>query len=233
MSPAETPRIVIVEDDATLRAVMAELFRLQQIEVEDVDSVTGFFSVWDARRFDLVLLDLNLVDEDGLVLLRKVRQRDDVPIFVVSGRDDRDTRIGALEMGADDYICKPFDTQELVLRVKNYLRRLGRRADTEGRRPKIWRFAGWVLDEETRQLTNTEERPVYLTRAEYDLLLALLRARGRPLSKIQLADAVGGGNLDTSPETVAVLIHRLRRKLGDKEIIQTLSGVGYKVQPEA
>ncbi len=233
MSPAKSPHIVIVEDDATLRAVMAELFRLQGIEVEEVESVSGFFAAWDAQRFDLVLLDLNLVDEDGLVLLRKVRQRDDVPIFVVSGRNDRDTRIGALEMGADDYICKPFDTQELVLRVKNYLRRLGRRTDTEGRRPSVWRFAGWVLDEDTHQLINAEQHPVYLTRTEYELLLALLRARGRPLSKIQLADAVGGGSLDTSPETVAVLIHRLRRKFGDKEIIQTLSGVGYKVQPEA
>lgn len=224
-------RIMVVEDDATLRCVLVDIFKMQGFEVFDSEGVDDFFDVWRQQQFDLVLLDLNLMDEDGLVLLRKLRMQSDVPLFVVSGRSDRETRLAALEMGADDYVMKPFDTRELVMRVQNFLNRVAR-IKGEGSEPQqrnLWEFGDWSLSELSKSLAHTDGREVYLTRSEFKILLALVRAGGSVLSKMQLMDVVDRGNYETTPETIAVLIHRVRKKMTDKSIIQTVSGFGYRI----
>jgi DNA-binding response OmpR family regulator len=170
-----------------------------------------------------------LLDESSLVVLRKLRQRDDVPVFLTA-EPEEGQRLAALEMGADDVLSQSCSQRELLLRIRNFLhRRLRQQHFSLQARQKVWSFGDWTLEEGTRLLTNHEGQTAQLTRAEFDLLLALARAGNRPLSKMQLSDAVGRGNLDTSPETIAVLIHRLRKKLGCKTVIQTLSGVGYRL----
>lgn len=224
-------RIIIVEDDITLRSVLVEVFRMQGFDVAEVEGVEDFFEIWRQQQFDLVLLDLNLLDEDGLVLLRKLRMQSDVPLFVVSGRSDRETRLAALEMGADDYVMKPFDTRELVMRVRNFLNRMARSkgAESEPENRNQWEFADWTLSELSKSLAHADGREVYLTRSEFKILLALVRAGGSVLSKMQLMDVVDRGNYETTPETIAVLIHRIRKKMTDKRIIQTVSGFGYRI----
>jgi DNA-binding response OmpR family regulator len=225
-------RIILVEDDITLRSVLVEVFRMQGFAVEQVEGVDDFFDMWRQQQFDLVLLDLNLVDEDGLVLLRKLRMQSDIPLFVVSGRSDRETRLAALEMGADDYVVKPFDTRELVIRVQNFLNRMARIKGEEGSEPQqrnIWEFGNWSLSELSKGLAHVDGREVYLTRSEFKILLALVRAGGNVLSKMQLMDVVDRGNYETTPETIAVLIHRVRKKMADKRMIQTVSGFGYRI----
>lgn len=226
---------MIVEDDATLRSVMVDIFKMQGFEVFDSEGVDEFFNIWRQQQFDLVLLDLNLMDEDGLVLLRKLRMQSDVPLFVVSGRTDRETRLAALEMGADDYVMKPFDTRELVMRVQNFLQRFSRvqGEKKESQSQQHWEFGDWTLSESSKTLTHTDGREIYLTRSEFKILLALVRAGGSVLSKMQLMDVVDKGQYETTAETIAVLIHRIRRKMDDKKIIQTISGFGYRIRTGA
>lgn len=225
-------RIIFVEDDVTLRSVLVEILKMQGFEVDEAEGINDFFSLWENYRYDLILLDLNLIDEDGLVLLRKLRLQSDVPLFVVSGRADRDTRLAALEMGADDYIVKPFDTQELLVRIRNFLRRVA--CMMEGvsvvDAKKEWRLGDWILSEKTCNIHNSSGEEVYLTPSEYRILLTLVRAGNAYVSKMNLIDVIDYGQGETSPETVAVLIHRLRRKLGDKSIIQTMSKHGYRIR---
>lgn len=225
-------RIILVEDDITLRSVLVEVFRLQGYEVDEAEGVDEFFSLWKKHSYDLILLDLNLVDEDGLVLLRKLRLQSDVPLFVVSGRTDRETRLAALEMGADDYIVKPFDTQELLVRSKNFLGRMARMK--EGAPSAIqkaeWQLGNWKFSEKTCSLISAEGEEVYLIPSEYRILLTLIRAESGYVSKMSLMDVIDYGQCETSPETIAVLIHRIRRKLGDKTLIQTMPKYGYRIR---
>ena len=204
------------------------------IQVDHALRAEELFALWDYQRYDLVILGQSLPDENGLVLLRKLRQRDPVPIFFVTEGGDMEVSLMALEMGADDVFDKPACSQHfkaMTLKLGNFLDRIARLKNPAwSKAQRRWVFADWTLEEETRMLVNNEGEQLKLTRAEFDLLLALVRAESRPLSRMQLSDAVGRGNLDTSPETIAVLIHRLRKKLGCKQVIQTLSGVGYRIQ---
>ncbi|WP_028304257.1 response regulator transcription factor [Oceanospirillum maris] len=225
-------RIIIVEDDMTLRSLLVEIFRLQGFDVDEAEGVDAFFSIWKERDYHLILLDLNLVDEDGLVLLRKIRLKSDVPLFVVSGRADRETRLAALEMGADDYIVKPFDTQELLIRTRNFLRRMNNKQEglNQATNKNGWKLGSWLLSEKTCSLQSESGGEVYLTQSEYKVLLTLLRAQGAYVSKMMLMDAIDDGQFDSSPETIAVLIHRIRRKIGNKDIIHTMQKHGYRIR---
>ncbi|WP_404416587.1 response regulator transcription factor [Marinospirillum sp.] len=229
-------RIIFVEDDITLRSVLVEVFRIQGFVVDEAEGVDEFFAFWKKQSYDLILLDLNLVDEDGLVLLRKLRLQSDVPLFVVSGRTDRETRLAALEMGADDYIVKPFDTQELLVRVRNFLGRMSRMKGgvLASIQMAEWKLGKWIFSEKTCSLQSAEEEgegeEVYLTPSEYKILLTLVRAQGAYVNKMKLMDVIDYGQCETSPETIAVLIHRIRRKLGDKTMIQNMPKHGYRIR---
>ena len=230
MTNALSGRLMIIEDDPTLSAVMAELFQMNGLSVDLCHSLSDFRQHYQAGRYDLLLLDLALLDEDGLQLIQQLRPQDKVPIFVISAKSDPATRRLTLKLGADDFIAKPFDGQELLLKVSNFLARMGLINLSLPADQSLWRLGAWNVDPAARQVINTEGEIAELTRAEFDLLFALVKSGGRPLGKAHLARVIGDESQPGRSDSVTVLVHRIRKKLGDKQAIQTLSGVGYRVQ---
>jgi two-component system OmpR family response regulator len=182
---------------------------------------------------NVVILDLRLGQEDGLDLLRDVRSNSDVPVIIVTGhRRDEIDRVVGLELGADDYLTKPFNLRELLARVRAVLRRFdsGRAAPARAHDRSRFRFSGWQLDQKTRRLTGPDGAPVALTKGEYALLVAFLEAPQRPLSREHLLQATRVHE-DVFDRSLDVQILRLRRKLerdpSAPAVIQTERGVGY------
>lgn len=181
----------------------------------------------------IVILDLKLGQEDGLDLLREIRARSDIPVIIVTGhRRDEIDRVVGLELGADDYVTKPFNLRELLARVHAVLRRVGTARAAPPRDPERGRFAfsGWQLDRRLRRLSDPDGAPVVLTKGEYALLVAFLEAPQRPLSREHLLQATRVHE-DVFDRSIDVQILRLRRKLerdpSAPRMIQTERGVGY------
>jgi DNA-binding response OmpR family regulator len=178
-----------------------------------------------ASQFDLVLLDLGLPARDGLDVLRELRRRGNAtPVIIVTARDDRQDRIAGLDAGADDYIVKPFDLDEVAARMRSVLRRVSGRGD-----PTI-RVGDISLDPVTRAVER-QGQPVTLSAHEYAVLEALLQRPGAILSRAQLEDRLYGWDAGVESNAIEVYIHALRRKLGS-EAIRTLRGVGYFVSKQ-
>lgn len=191
----------------------------------------------DSEAIDLVPLDLGLPDEDGLVLARQVRARSSLPIIVVTARKEQKDRLAALEIGADDYLTKPFDPEELTLRVRNILGRAGDGSNTNAEealreRTEVFKFLGWTLDAGGHSLTGPDGDKVTLTRAEFNLLTSLARAPNRVLSRDYLLDAVSQDADAPTDRLIDILISRVRKKIEPNpkkpEIITTVVGCGYK-----
>ena len=191
----------------------------------------------NSEAIDPVLLDLGLPDEDGLVLARQVRTRSSLPIIVVTARKEQKDRLAALEIGADDYLTKPFDPEELTLRVRNILGRAGDGSNTNAEealreRTEVFKFLGWTLDAGGHSLTGPDGDKVTLTRAEFNLLTSLARAPNRVLSRDYLLDAVSQDADAPTDRLIDVLISRVRKKIEPNpkkpEIITTVVGCGYK-----
>ena len=191
----------------------------------------------DSEAIDLVLLDLGLPDEDGLVLARQVRARSSLPIIVVTARKEQKDRLAALEIGADDYLTKPFDPEELTLRVRNILGRAGDGSNTNAEealreRTEVFKFLGWTLDAGGHSLTGPDGDKVTLTRAEFNLLTSLARAPNRVLSRDYLLYAVSQDADAPTDRLIDILISRVRKKIEPNpkkpEIITTVVGCGYK-----
>ena len=191
----------------------------------------------DSEAIDLALLDLGLPDEDGLVLARQVRARSSLPIIVVTARKEQKDRLAALEIGADDYLTKPFDPEELTLRVRNILGRAGDGSNTNAEealreRTEVFKFLGRTLDAGGHSLTGPDGDKVTLTRAEFNLLTSLARAPNRVLSRDFLLDAVSQDADAPTDQLIDVLISRVRKKIEPNpkkpKIITTVVGCGYK-----
>jgi two-component system, OmpR family, response regulator len=225
--------VLVVEDDPALQRMILNYFGENNIRTlvasnrqEMVDQLLG-------TEVNLVILDLRLGLEDGLDLLREVRLSSDVPVIIITGhrRDDIDRVVG-LELGADDYLTKPFNLRELLARVRAVLRRfdVGRVAPARDPERGRFRFSGWQLDRKIRQLTDPAGAPVALTKGEYAMLLAFLEAPQRPLSREHLLQATRVHE-DVFDRSIDVQILRLRRKLerdpSAPRVIQTERGVGY------
>lgn len=222
--------ILVVEDDATSRITLAGYFEKEGFrvtEAEDGDAMRDAFAAGDV---DLVMLDIRLPGDDGLTLLKEIRQKSDIGVIMVTGRSDDVDRVVALEIGADDYVVKPFNPRELLARAKNLLRRTeaARLADRDAR---VRHFAGWTLDLDMRRLVSETGEDVRLTRGEFELLAALTAHPGRVLTRDNLLDYLNHREWDPSDRTVDVLIGRLRRKIEDDpkdpSMIVTVHGVGY------
>ena len=191
----------------------------------------------DSEAIDLVPLDLGLPDEDGLVLARQVRARSSLQIIVVTARKEQKDRLAALEIGADDYLTKPFDPEELTLKVRNFLGRAGDGSNTNAEealreRTEVFKFLGWTLDAGGHSLTGPDGDKVTLTRAEFNLLTSLARAPNRVLSRDYLLDAVSQDADAPTDRLIDVLISRVRKKIEPNpkkpEIITTVVGCGDK-----
>ncbi len=182
---------------------------------------------------DLVLLDVLLPDGDGFEALRLLRQSSDLPVIMLTGVDGPDDRVHGLEAGADDYVCKPFDPNELIARVRSVLRRAEgpSRVVDQGGLCTVYSFAGYDIDVTRRTLTDRNGRDIELTAGEFDLLLALAEAPNRPLSRDQLLDKTRSREWSPYDRSIDVLIGRLRKKIEENPakpaLIKTVRTVGY------
>lgn len=226
VSPA---KLLIVEDDLALASLMAAYFETAGFQVRSVDTASAMFLALASQRPDAILLDLELPDEDGFVLVRRLRRTSDIPIVIVTARSDADFRVTGLEIGADDYVTKPFDARELVARVRNILARAGRRSRSGGDVV----IDGIALHPEDHLVIDRAGTVVHLTPSESAILAALVRAHGRPLSRDQLLDA--GDNLDgpESARSIDITVSRLRRKIErdprKPTLLITVQGLGYRL----
>jgi two-component system, OmpR family, response regulator len=226
-------RVLLVDDDLTLQHMVAnylEEHNMRVVSASRRQDVTREFAVGEPN---LLILDLRLGQEDGLDLLREIRLRSDVPVIITTGqRCDEIDRVVGLELGADDYMIKPFSLRELLARIRAVLRRreIGRDASQRDSERGRCRFGRWQLDRRTRRLTDLNEIPVALTKGEYALLTAFLDAPQRPLTREHLLQATRVHE-DVFDRSIDVQVLRLRRKLeadaSAPRVIQTERGVGY------
>lgn len=230
--------LLIVEDDEMVQALLAAYLENEGFRVSLAATGKQMLACVDSEPIDMVLLDLGLPDEDGLVLARQVRARSALPIVVLTARKEQKDRLAALEIGADDYMTKPFDPAELVLRVRNLLGRTetGATAEPAKARIEVFRFAGWTLDVGAHTLADAGGAKVPLTRAEFNLLAALARAPNRVLSRAFLLDAVSQDADAPTDRLIDVLVSRVRKKIEadpkKPRIITTVVGSGYKFTAE-
>lgn len=227
-------RILVVDDDAIVRSLLTGRLEAVGHAVTAVGSGAEMSEALTSDEFDLVMLDLGLPDEDGIVLLRQIRTRQATPVVVLTSRDDSLARRTALELGADDYIGKDVDPEEILLRVRNILSRAGHRTvgGEIGGGPQVFEFSGWQLDPAERTLTDPGGVEVGLTAAEFDILHLLVRASGRVLSRDQLLDGLMRADDVPTDRMVDAYVSRIRRKMGDRRFITTVTGVGYRFVPE-
>jgi DNA-binding response OmpR family regulator len=223
--------ILVVDDDAAIRELIREYLAEHDFKVSVAESGADMDRVLSAEIVDLVILDLKLPDEDGLAIARRLRESLDLPIIILTGRKDEVDRVMGLELGADDYVTKPFSQRELLARIKAVLRRTeGKRATRRGENVRAYRFAGWELNTGTRRLKGPAGQSVELTNSEYALLVAFLRSPQRVLSRDQLLEASRLHD-DIYDRSIDVQILRLRRKIEESpnqpSLIRTERGAGY------
>ena len=228
-----SPHILVVDDEPEIAEVLRRYLTGQGYRVSTAGGGAEMRRVMAEGSVDLVLLDLGLPGEDGLALMRSLRKTSSVAVIVVTGRGDPVDRIVGLEVGADDYVTKPFDVRELAARVRSVLRRTLDKPDgPETTTPvEVIRFAGWTLDLGARRLDSPHAKVIDLTTGEFELLAALVRSPGRVLSRDELLEATRNREAGPFDRTIDVQVGRLRRKLETDpqhpELIKSVRGAGY------
>jgi two-component system, OmpR family, response regulator len=221
--------ILIVDDEADIRSLLRTYLGAQGLRVSEADSGAEALRVLSRQKPHLALIDLGLPDQDGLSLIRAVRDRHQVPIIILTGRGDTVDKVVGLELGADDYVTKPFDLRELLARIKTVLRRAAATATAPA--TEILRFAGFELRLGEHRLCNSGGAEIALTTGEFKLLAALALKAQRALTRDEILEATHGREAGAYDRTVDMQITRLRRKLGDDPkqpaLIRSVRGVGY------
>ncbi len=225
--------ILVVDDDAEIRSLLSEYLQKNGYRVTAVADGRGMWAALDGGpRADIVVLDLMLPGDDGLTLCRNLRARSELPVIMLTARGEETDRIVGLEMGADDYLAKPFNPRELLARIKSILRRA--RSLPENLQPddvSRLRFAGWTLDVAARNLLSPDGVVVALSGTEYKLLRVFLAHPNRVLNRDQLIDLMLSRDASPFDRSIDVQVSRLRHRLGEnpKEpgIIKTVRGEGY------
>ena len=227
-----TDHILIVDDDAEIRGLLTRYLEKNGLRATAVGDGRAMWLALERATVDLIVLDLMLPGDDGLTLCRTLRTKSDTPVIMLTARGDETDRIVGLEMGADDYLPKPFSARELLARIKVILRRT--RALPPNLKPQdeqLMRFAGWVLDTSRRQLVSPQGVVTPIGGAEYKLLCVFLEHPNRVLDRDQLLDLSQGREADPLDRSIDVQVSRLRRRLGDDphspRLIKTVRGAGY------
>ena len=229
------PSIILVEDDAALRTLTARALQENGYLVRSARSAPEMWIAFDGGPVDLVLLDIMLPGTDGIDLCRQIRRKSDVPIIFISAKGSEADRVIGLEIGADDYLPKPFGTRELIARVRAVLRRGGMERQPEGPRESEARFDGWSVNFPRRELRAASGAIVDLTGAEFDLLATFLAQPQRVIARERLIELSRTRLGDSSDRSIDVLVSRLRRKLaaeGRPAPIITVRGFGYMLNVE-
>jgi two-component system OmpR family response regulator len=229
-----TKHVTIVDDDPDVRALLARSLGADGYQVTALESGVGIEDVIASNHIDLVILDIGLPDVDGLTITQKIRRNSDVAIIIVSGRGDLADRVVGLEIGADDYITKPFEPREILARVRTVLRRgryQGANSGPAAEPHLLYEFGDWKLDATAQLLHHGNGEPVCLTSGEFRLLEAMVTRANRVLTRDQLMDVCYGNNSPAFDRSIDVCVGRLRRKLLDDPrnpaIIRTVRNGGY------
>nr|WP_301294721.1 response regulator [Pseudomonas sp. S3E17] len=224
---------MIVDDDLEVLALLKKFFMQHGYAVETVAGGTELWAAMERHPADLIILDLMLPGENGLLLCQRLRQQYATPVIMLTAMGELSDRVVGLEMGADDYLSKPFDARELLARVRAVLRRAGEGGPVlgESARPLI-RFAGWQLDVTRRELRSPDEVMIPLSSGEFDLLLVFVEHPQRVLTREQLLNLARGHSHDAFDRSIDVQVSRLRRKLEfdtkRPAMIRTVRNGGYQ-----
>lgn len=232
MSEEPVQRLLVVDDDVDIRSLLAEQLSTAGFAVSTAGSGAEMRRLLEQEHIDLIVLDLNLPREDGLTLCRDLRARSSTPVIMLTARSEPVDRIVGLEMGADDYLAKPFEPRELLARIRNVLRRTeslpsGLEPVTSGQA----KFADWSLDMQKRHLMDPAGRVVVLSGAEFRLLRVFVAHPNRVLTREQLVALSSGRAYESQQRAIDLQISRLRHKLGDdvatSPLIKTVRNEGY------
>ena len=231
------PHLLLVDDDEDILSLLTKFFRNHSHVVSVAQNGVAMFAALEQQPVDLVILDVMLREEDGFSLCRRLRAQSPVPIIMLTAMADHTDRVVGLELGADDYLTKPFDQRELLARVKAVLRRTAEKATAPTRsetRP-VLRFAGWRLDVARRELRSSDNALVLLSGGEFDLLLAFAEHAQRVLTRDQLIDFARGSSHVAYDRSIDVQVSRLRYKLEEDPknpmLIRTVRNGGYIFAP--
>lgn len=232
----EPINVLIVDDEVEVRTLLREYFELEGYRVSEAGDGTGLREHLEKHPVTLITLDVNLPGQDGFALAREIRAQRNVPIIMISGKQDPIDQVIGLELGADDYITKPFNLREVLARVRAVLRRY-RHDDspaasvTGQRKDERYSFEGFVLSIPRRELTDANGRVIDLTAAEFNLLELLVMRPARVMTRDNIMDALKGHDWSPLDRSIDTLVARLRKKVeGDTDhprLIKTVRGVGY------
>jgi two-component system OmpR family response regulator len=227
----QTPHILFVEDDADIRSLVADFLAQNGYRMSVARDGRELDRALEVSRIDLLILDIMLPKEDGLSMCRRIRAASDVPIIMLTARGSEIDRVVGLEMGADDYLTKPFGTHELLARIRALLRRANLSRAPREHRPASLSFAGWKLDLGARRLQSADGAAVPLTGGEFELLVAFCEHPRRILTREQLLDLTRGRAAALFDRSIDIQVSRLRRKIEenpkDPVLIQTVRSGGY------
>ncbi|HUB90254.1 MAG TPA: response regulator [Dyella sp.] len=244
ISPSQAPsasqqaHVLVVDDDPEITKILARYFASHGFRVSTASNGLQLRRVIEAESVDIVMLDLGLPDEDGLGLMRHLRERWYGPVIIVTGRGESVDRVVGLELGADDYVTKPFDLRELLARVRSVLRRFSQSTiktvapNIESRR---FTFDGYELDLQSHGLLDPQGKPISLTSGEFALLRTLVENANKVLSRDQLMTQIHGRDAGPYDRSIDVQIGRLRRKIevdaANPQRIKSIRGAGYLFSP--
>jgi two-component system OmpR family response regulator len=232
-----TPHLLLVDDDREILSLLSQFLAKHAYRVSTARDGAAMWKQLKHAEIDLIVLDLMLPGEDGLSLCRRLRATSATPVIMLTAMGEETDRIVGLEIGADDYLPKPFNPRELLARIKAVLRRAEGRAAPDGPRPprQILAFAGWRLDATQRQLHDALGAPVALSSGEFDLLLAFAENPQRVLTRDRLLDLARGRSAVPFDRSIDVQVSRLRRKIepdpAEPTLIRTVRGGGYIFTP--
>jgi len=234
VSSLPRPHVLVVDDDASVRRLVDDYLLENDFRVSGAATGAELMSALGAQVIDLVLLDLRLQGEDGMQLLRQVRAHSQIPVIILTGRSEEADRVMGLELGADDYLTKPFSPRELLARIRTVLRRTHAGQEVHGAPVcRAYRIPGWELNLRTRKLTARDGAEVALSNGEFNLLAALLATANRVVTRDQLIEMSRRYDNEVYDRAVDVQILRLRRKLernpAEPQIILTERGAGYRI----
>jgi len=234
---AAAAHVLVVDDDPSVRQMIVDYLGDNDVRVTALASGRDIDDALTRDNIDLLILDLKLPGEDGMQIARRLREKWDLPIIMLTGRKDEADRVMGLELGADDYLTKPFSPRELLARIRALLRR-SRQRETPGEslaKVRAYRFAGWELNTRLRRLTPPSGRALPMSNTQFHLLVAFLSAPQRVLSREQLLDLSRLYNDEVYDRAIDVQVGRLRKTFeasgAAEEIIRTERGAGYVFTP--
>lgn len=231
------PQLLVIDDDAEIRNLLADYLSKNSFRVITATSGKGIDRILSEQRIHLIILDLMIPGEDGLSICRRIRTESAIPIIILTAKGDEIERIIGLEMGADDYIAKPFNPRELVARIKAVLWRSTHlyAGAAQDEREEVLTFDGWSINKPERAVISPNGQPIELSSGEFDLLFAFVSNPKRTLTRDQLLDITQGRALEPFDRSIDVIVSRLRHKMeADPQnpvLIKTVRGVGYTFTP--